>query len=125
MDSCAKRNANDGKYLLNDYKVVKVMRRGNNSRIAFQRKCNKYTRGLSISKDGLCKMEDVTITPGMEIELESNVYLKNYGKQIHMVKYCMTRDAKRCDGGFFAFTPGEWIYFWTNIRAPLIEYMNK
>ena len=122
MDSCAKENVNNGKFLLNDYKVVKVIR-GN--RIAFQRKCNKYTRGLSISKDGFYKMEDDTITPGMELELESNVYLRNYGKQIYMVKYCMTRDAKRCDGGFFAFTPKEWIYFWTNIRTSLFEYLNK
>ena len=124
MDSCAKRNVNNGKYLLNDYKMVKVIR-GKNTRIAFQRKCNKYTRGLSISKDALGKMEDVTITPGMEVELESNVYLRNYGKQIHMVKYCMTKDAKRCDGGFFTFTPDEWIYFWTKIRAPLLDYVNK
>ena len=113
----------DKKWLFDSYKVIKIF--GPTDRIAFQRKHSKYTRGLSISKDAFLKMEDVTITPGMRIELERNVWLSNYGNQIHMVKYCLTRDNKRCDGGFFSFTPKEWAYFWNTLRVAILRELEK
>ena len=115
-------NVKGGKWLFNSYKVIKLF--ASNDRIAFQRKC-KYTRGLSISKEAFLRMEDVTITPGMRIELEPNVWLSNYGNQIHMVKYCFTRDNKKCDGGFFSFTPKEWIYFWNTLRLEVLKQMER
>lgn len=114
---------NNGKWSFNDYKVVKVLG-PTKDRIAFQRK-GKYTRGLSISRNAFLKMEDVTIVPGMEMELEPNIYLKHHDKSINLVKYCETSDHKRCDGGFFSFTTKEWIYFWTTMRKAIIEYLDK
>ena len=110
------------KWLFDSYKVIKIL--GPNYRVAFQRKA-KYTRGLSISKDAFLKMEDVTITPGMRIELEPDVWLSNFGNQIHMVKYCVTRDHKRCDGGFFSFTAKEWIYFWNTLRVGILKELER
>ena len=113
---------NNGKWFFNDHKVVKVAK---NSHVIFQRKGNKYTRGLGISKDAFFKMEDVTIVPSMRIELEPEVWLINYGRSVHMVKYCLTRDKKRCNGGFFTFTPKEWNYFWTSIRQNIIKHFHE
>lgn len=110
------------KWLFNDYKTVKLL--GTNGRIAFQRK-GKYTRGLSISNTAFLNMEDVTIEPGRRIELEPNVYLTNYGDQIHMVKYCLTADKKKCNGGFFTFTPTEWKYFWTKFRHDIVKALER
>ena len=124
MENAIKKySMNNGKWFFDDYKAVKVV--ANNSRILFQRKGNKYTRGLGISKDAFLKMEDVSIVPDMRIELEPEVWLTNYGKSIHMVKYCLTRDKKRCNGGFFTFTPKEWNYFWTSIRQKVINHFDK
>lgn len=122
MDDHAKPCVNNGSWTFNDYKVIKVIDR--NGRIAFQRK-GKYIRGLSISKEAFFKMEDVTIVPGKRMELESNVWLINYGNSINLVKYCLSGDGKQCDGGFFAFTPKEWIDFWMKIRSGIINYLNK
>ena len=123
MDCQIRNGSTNGKWIFNDYKFVKVFPK--DYRIAFQRKNNKYTRGLTISKDAFLKMEDVTITPGMRIELEPNVWLSNYGKSVHMVKYCLTKDQKRCNGGFFTFTPKEWNYFWTVIAKDVEKYLNQ
>ena len=122
MDSYAKIVKNEGKWSFDSYKIVKVLPR--NGRIAFQRKGGKYMRGLSISKDAFLKMEDITIIPDMRLELEPNVWLINYGNRIHLVKYCLTKDEKRCDGGFFYFTPKEWIYFWNELRRKIIDHCN-
>ena len=110
------------KWFLNDFKTIKILNK--NGRVAFQR-FNKYSRGLSISKDAFLKMVDITIIPGDKMELEPNVFLRDYGNHIHMVKYCMTRDNKRCDGGFFTFTPKEWMYFWTRIRSEIIDSLDR
>ena len=61
-------------------------------------------------------MEDVTIRPGLKIELEPNVMLINQGSRIMLVKYCMTHDQKRCEGGLFNFTVKEWHFFWDTLR---------
>ena len=111
-------------WLFNDYKIVKIVK-SKSPRIAFQRHGYKYTRGLSITKEAFLKMEDVTIVPSMRIELEPNVFLTNYGTSIHLVKYCLTKDGKRCDGGFFTFTPKEWIFYWTNIRQCILTYLSR
>ena len=122
MDKHASIYKVDGKWLFNDVKQVKVS--PNKQRVLFQRK-GKYIRGLSISKEAFSRMEDVTIKPGMRIEVETNVWLSNYGKDITLVKYCLTRDNKRCDGGFFQFTPQEWSFYWRHIRKKVMEYFDK
>ena len=114
---------NSGKWYFNDYKVVKVIGAGKD-RIAFQKK-GKYTRGLSMTFDAFLKMEDVTITPGMQLELEPNVFLKHFDKCVNLVKYCETRDHQRCDGGFFSFSLKEWIHFWTKLREGIVDYIKK
>lgn len=106
------------KWSLSNCKILTVLYE--DARIAFQR-VGLYTRGLTISRDAFEKMEDVTIIPGMQLELESNTWLLNHGNRIHMVKYCLTRDNKKCDGGFFSFTPKEWMYFWNTIRLEIIK----
>ena len=111
------------KWYFNDYKLIKVF--GMNDRIAFQRKSNKYTRGVSLSKDAFLKMVDVSIMPGMKLELEPNVVLSNLGKRIHLIKYCLTRDMKKCDGGFFYFTPSEWQYFFNTLRPEILERLSQ
>ena len=70
-------------------------------------------------------MEDVTVVPGTRIELESNVWLINYGTDVNLVKYCMTADGKQCDGGFFTFKPCEWRDFWTNMRPKLMDSIDR
>ena len=122
MDTCAKIYIGNGSWTFDDYKVIKVIAR--NERIAFQR-IGKYVRGLSISKNAFLKMDDVTIVPGTRMELEPNVWLINYGKSINLVKYCVSKDGKQCDGGFFTFTPKEWNHFWTIIRIYVIDYFDK
>ena len=112
-----------GKWLFNDYKIVKVIGAAKD-RVAFQRK-GKYVRGISITKDAFRKMEDVTIVPGMEVVLENNVHLKNYGKNVNLVKYCETKDNKRCEGGFFSFSLNDWLYFWTVMRPGINAYFNE
>lgn len=118
-----KINNECGKWHFNDYKKVKVFGK-RFPRIAFQRN-GKYSRGVSLSIGGFSKMEDVSITPGMRVELEPNVFLTNNGNHVHLVKYCMTDDQKRCDGGFFSFTPKEWMYFWTCIRSEVNDFLKK
>ena len=117
----AKRN----KWYFNDYKVIKVF--GKDDRIAFQRKGSKftYTRGVTLSKRAFLNIEDVTITPGMKVELEPNCVLTNLGKRVHLVKYCLTRDKKRCDGGFFYFTLMEWQNFLNKMRPAILECLSR
>lgn len=122
-DVSFKFKSNSGKWFFNDCKLVKIM--PTSGRIAFQRKNNHYTRGLSISKDAFLNMDDVTIVPGRRIELEPNVWLSNYGNAIHLVKYCLTQDQKQCNGGFFTFTPKEWIYFWTKMVKDIKLHYEK
>ena len=111
------------KWTFSDYKVVKILSPSKN-RLAFQRK-GKYTRGVSISKDAFLKMEDVTLTPGGRIALDANVWLINYGKHINLIKYCQTRDGVQCSGGFFQFTPKEWMHFWQVMRPSILHYWNE
>ena len=111
------------KWYFEDYKLIKVF--GADDRIAFQRKGNKYTRGVTLSKDAFLKLVDVSITPGMTMELESNLVLRNLGKRIQMIKYCLTRDMKKCDGGFFYFTLSEWQYFWNKLRPEILERLSQ
>ena len=81
--------------------------------------------GLTISKDAFLKMEDVSISPGSSLMLESNVFLSNYAHTIKLTKYCFTRDKQRCDGGFFLFTEAEWQAFWTKIRLDIQAKLNQ
>lgn len=102
-------------------KMVKIL--GHGKRIAFQR-CGKRIRGLSISKDAFLKMEDVTLSPGLRMELESDIFLTNYGNHVHLVKYCLTSYGEPCDGGFCSFTLSEWNHFWNVIRKSVLEYLS-
>ena len=112
------------KWFINNFKTIKILNK--NGRIAFQRhSILKYARGVSITKEAFLKMRDVTIVPGDSIELQSNVYLKDYGNEVYLTRYCFSMDDKRCNGGFFTFTPKEWINFWTNIRGSILECLNK
>lgn len=111
------------KWYFEDCKLIKLF--GANDRIAFQRKGNKYVRGVTLSKDAFLKMVDVSITPGMTMELEPNIVLRNLGKRIQMIKYCLTRDMKKCDGGFFYFTLSEWQYFWNKLRPEILERLSQ
>ena len=106
------------KWYFDDYKLVKIF--GKDHRITFQRK-GKYTRGITISKEAFKKMMDVSITPTAQLELEKNVFLKNLGNRIQLIKYCLTRDAKRCEGGFFYFTNKEWQQFVLKLRPQILE----
>ena len=115
-------NNNNDRWLKKKEKEIKVI--PSTQRLSFRR-TGKYRRGLTISKDAFYKMDDVTITPGMRIELEPNVWLINYGVHINLVKYCMTADNKRCDGGFFSFKPSEWRDFWTNIRPKIMASYDR
>jgi len=101
---------------IGEKKIVKLMKNG---RVAFQQQKGRYNRGLSLSKDAFLKMEDVSITPATRIELEPNVWLINYGQCIQLVKYCLTKDQKRCDGGIFFFTPKEWMMFWNKTQQQI------
>lgn len=104
------------KWSFDPYKVVKIIKAS--EKVSFQRKgSGVYNRGITISKDAFYKMDDVTLTPGLHMELEPNVVIINYGSRISLVKYCMTKDNKRCEGGFFNFTTKEWFYFWNNLRG--------
>ena len=111
------------KWYFNDYKLIKVF--GMDDRIAFQRKGNKYRRGVTLSKDAFRKLVDVSIVPGMQLELGPNLILSNLGKRIQLIKYCFTRDMKRCDGGFFYFTLSEWQYFFNKLRPEILERLSQ
>lgn len=104
-------------------KSIKIIGKG---RLCFQRKANKYMRSVTITQDGFNKMEDVSLIPGARLELEPNIILINYGTRIHLIKYCLTRDGKRCEGGFFYFTPKEWQTFWNDMyKAIEKEFHNS
>ena len=60
------------KWTVNDIKEIHDTK--GNKRLAFQRK-GAYIRGLTITKEAFDKMEDVTISAGMRIELQPNVCL--------------------------------------------------
>ena len=111
------------KWYFTDYKLIKVF--GKDNRIAFQRKGVHYTRGVTLSKNAFLNMVDVTIVAGMKLELEPNLVLCNLGKRIQLIKYCLTRDMKKCDGGFFYFTLSEWQYFWNKLRPTILERLSQ
>lgn len=107
---------------ISDNKSVKIF--GKACRVIFNRVTNSV-RGLSMSRQAFLRMEDVTIAPDSRLELDPEVWLINYGTRIHLVKYCLTHDEKRCNGGFFHFTPKEWTTFWNVIRPKMLEFLNK
>lgn len=106
-------------------KVVRII--GDGSRIMFERKGMRSSnaRGVTISANAFANMQDVSIKPDLSVELETNVFLRNYGHRIHLNKYCTMRDTKRCEGGFFYFTPSEWQLFWTTIRSKVLEKIDE
>ena len=109
----------------NGKKVISLLRNG--TRISFQRKgvSGNCSRGLTISGEAFRKMEDVTIEPSLSIEIDKNVFLSNYGNRVNLTKYCTTRDSKRCEGGFFYFTPKEWQRFFPTIRNKVLERIER
>lgn len=104
-------------------KKVKLLPR--TMRVLFQREMAKSMRGVSISPEAFAKMDDVSITPFMSLELEKDVVLKNDGDRIHLVKYCTTFDDKRCTGGQFFFTPNNWQVFWNEIYNQIDQQIKR
>ena len=82
-------------------------------------------RGVTLSKRAFLNMVDVTINPGMKVELEPNCVLSNLGKRVHLVKYCLTQDKKKCEGGFFYFTLTEWQHFLKKLRPAILERLSQ
>ena len=124
MDAhCTPCTVRQNKWTFNDYKLIKVIGAAHD-RIAFQRK-GKYTRGLSMSTTAFKKMDDVTITPGMEINLEGNIHLRHFGNCVNLIKFCLTSDSKQCEGGFFNFTLEEWTKFWNVLRPKILTFLNE
>ena len=103
-------------------KKVKASRR----KITFKRQMgNSLWRGISLSEDAFHRMEDISISPNLSIELGKHMVLSNYGKIIKLTKYCSTRDEKRCDGAFFIFTEEEWQYFWNSLRKKICNHFQR
>ena len=115
------------RWTISSDKFVKMF--GKYGHITFKRMTkndsNHQSRGVTISKDAFLRMDDVTLVPGSYVDLEKNVVLTNYGSKIQLTKYCFSKDDKRCDGGFFFFTPSEWFYFWNTIRPNIIKSVNE
>ena len=107
-------------WTIGDNKTVKIF--GKAQRVMFNRSTT-YDRGLSMTRQAFLRMTDVTIKPNTRVELDPEVWLINYGTRIHLVKYCLTHDEKRCNGGFFYFTPKEWMNFWTVIRPKMLQIL--
>lgn len=118
----ARSRNNGNKWYFDDYKVIKVLE--SSRRIAFQRK-GRYVRGVTISEDAFRRLTDVTILPTTREEIEKNTFIFNLGGRIQIIKYCYSRDGKRCEGGFFNFTPKEWQYFWITMRPKVTSYLNE
>lgn len=76
---------------------------------------------MRLSKAAFEKMEDVSIAPGVSIILENNVELSYFSKSIKLVRYCMSKDSKRCEGNFVIFSEKDWQNFWNNIRPAALN----
>ena len=98
-------------------------------RVLFQRKLpSGDRRGVGISWEAFSRMKDVALRPyqAIVVSLEEDVFLNNYGnKTIHLIKYCNSKDEKRCTGGQFFFTLDEWKYFWSDIYDCIYDYVNR
>lgn len=108
------------KWYFDNCKLIKVF--GKNKRIAFQRK-GHHVRGVTITEDSFRNLEDVSIIPSFRKEIEKDTCIYNIGSRIQIVKYCMSKDECRCEGGFFNFTPKEWYYFWNTMRPKIMNYL--
>ena len=93
---------------IDDNREIRVTKKGVN----FKRRQGKYFRSLYLDFDTFNKMEDITKLPVKRLELASNIALINLGDSIQLVKHCHSRDGKRCQAGFFTFSPDEWQAFW-------------
>lgn len=94
--------------------TITFIRKGRGLRSSFQ-------RGMRLSKAAFEKMEDVSIAPGVSIILENNVELSYFSKSIKLVRYCMSKDSKRCEGNFVIFSEKDWQNFWNNIRPAALN----
>jgi len=94
-------------------------------KISFQRSTetdrHHRNRGIVIDSHSMLQMDDVSIDPNYYKWLNEKVLLKNDGKGVRLTKYCISSDDKRCNGGFFYFTPEEWQYFWKDIREEIVS----
>ena len=85
-------------------------------------------RGVGISWNAFSRMKDVSLRPyqAVVVSLEEDVFLNNYGnKTIHLIKYCNSKDKKRCAGGQLFFTLDEWSHFWRHIFEDTYNYVNR
>lgn len=115
------------RWSISSEKYVKVFgKRGN---VTFQKMTkndlNHRSRGVTISKDAFLKMDDVSFAPASHVNLDKNIVLTNYGRNIRLTKYCFSTDNKQCDGGLFLFTPIEWSYFWNTIQPKIVERLKE
>lgn len=86
--------------------------RATNNGVNFKRRQGKRFRSLYIPFEAFNKMEDITKLPVRCLELSPNIALVNLGDRIHLVKYCTSRDGKRCNAGLFMFSMDDWQAFW-------------
>ena len=93
---------------IDDNREIRVTKKGVN----FKRRQGKYFRPLYLPFDAFNKMEDITKLPVKQLELSSNISLINLGNRIQLVKHCESRDGRRCEAGYFTFSPDEWQAFW-------------
>ena len=104
--------------------IIKLMN-GEHPKVAFRRRMkNGSYRGITLPGDSFKRIVDVTITPGLSLDLESGVTLVNYGNQIKFTKYCFSSDETRCDGAFILFNEMEWQCFMRKY-ADILEQLNK
>ena len=121
------QQAADNSWRLSNTKHIKLI--PTSMRILFQRELSSgKRRGVSISWHAFSQMKDVTLRPykAVVVSLEEDVFLNNYGdKTIHLIKYCNSKDNKRCTGGQFFFTMDEWKIFWNDIYDFICKYVSR
>ena len=104
---------------LSDLKLVKITLPS--LRIIFLRKLPSGDRRIGLSMEAFSNIEDISNHPQFSISLDENTNLyDNCGRGIHLVRYCNSRDQKRCVGGIFIFTMDEWRLFWS-LSAEITE----
>lgn len=106
--SCQKGNV----WKLSDTKLVKITLAS--LRIIFRRKLPSGHRSIGLSMEAFSNIKDISNLPQSLISLDKNTNLyNNCGRNIHLVRYCNSRDREKCIGGIFIFTMDEWLLFWS------------
>lgn len=126
-ESIGSSTRNRNQWAVGDSATVKVWPRSQT--ITFLRKIRGGRaaphRGIRISKAALEAMEDVSLIPSHTIILEKNVELDYFARAIKLVRYCVSKDGHRCDGGFVIFSEQDWQSFWNNIRPAILDFFKQ